>query len=154
MRFFYGDKNILRALEEAEFWKHQESEHTDVIQEVVPDLEETYVSRLEEYKEIFDSTNGRIIQYMETAVNCQNVLSPDIYQDIINIINLAIAQSKVFIDFLSILLKESEAVKNNPTAIVVINHIRRESEYFVGIVTAFMSESCNMQNGFSRDMRF
>lgn len=154
MRFFYGDKNILRALEEAEFWKHQESEHTDVIQEIVPDLEETYVSRLEEYKEIFDSTNGRIIQYMEAAVNCQNVLSPDIYQDIINIINLAIAQSKVFIDFLGILLRESEAVKNNPTAIVVINHIRRESEYFVGIVTAFMNESCNMQNGFSRDMRF
>lgn len=53
MRFFYGDKNILRALEEAQFWKHQESEHTDVIMEVVPDLEDEYVTKLEEYKEIF-----------------------------------------------------------------------------------------------------
>ncbi len=114
MRFFYGDKNILRALEEAEFWKHQESEHTDVIQEVTPDLEEEYVSRLEEYKEIFDSTHARIVQLIETAVNCQNMLSPEIYQEIINIINLAVAQSKVFVNFLGMLLRESDAVKNNP----------------------------------------
>ena len=33
---------------------------------------------------------------------------------------------------------ESEAVKNNDIAIVAINHIRRESEYFIGIVTAAM----------------
>ena len=154
MRFFYGEKNILRALEEAEFWKHQESEHTDVIQEVVPDLEEEYVSKLEEYKEIFNSTHGRIVQLMETAVNCQNILSPEIYQDMINLINLSIRQSEVFVEFLGMLLRDSDSVKNNPTAGVVINHIRRESEYFIGIVTAFLTASCNQQNGFMRDMRF
>lgn len=154
MRFFYGDKNILRALDEAEFWKRQESEHTDVIQEVTPDLEEEYVSRLEEYKEIFDSTHARIVQLTETAVNCQNMLSPETYQEIINIINLAVAQSKVFVNFLGMLLRESDAVKNNPAAMVVINHIRRESEYFIGIVTAFMDNSCNQQNGFTREMKF
>ncbi|MGD9567749.1 MAG: DUF2935 domain-containing protein [Sedimentibacter sp.] len=154
MRFFYGEKNILRALEEAEFWKHQESEHTVVIQEVVPDLEEEYVNRLDEYKEIFDSTLGRIVQLMETAVNCQNILSPEIYQDMIGLIDLAVRQSKVFIEFLGMLLRDSDAVNNNPVAGTVINHIRRESEYFVGVVTAFMAESCNQQNGFMRDMRF
>lgn len=152
MRFFYGEKNILRALEEAEFWKHQESEHTDVIQEVVPDLEEEYVSRLEEYKEIFDSTHGRIVQLMETAVNCHDMLSPEIHQNIISLVNLAVRQSQVFIEFLSLLLRDSEAVKNNPAAIVVLNHIRRESEYFIGVVTAFLSVSCNQQNGFMGDM--
>lgn len=70
MRFFYGDKNILRALEEAEFWKQQEAEHTEVIMEVVPDLEDEYVDKLEGYKEIFNSTRARIVQYMEAAVNC------------------------------------------------------------------------------------
>lgn len=153
MRFFYGEKNILRALEEAEFWKHQESEHTVVIQEVVPDLEEEYVNRLDEYKRIFDSTQGRIVRLMETAVNCQNVLSPEIYQEIVSVINLAIRQSQVFIDFLGMLLAESDAVNNNPAAPVVINHIRRESEYFIGIVTAFLTASCNQQNGFMRDMK-
>lgn len=150
MRFFYGDKNIIRALDEAEFWKHQESEHTDVIREVTPDLEEEYVTKLEEYKEIFDSTHARIVQFIETAINCQNILSPENYQGIINIINLAVAQSKVFVDFLTMLLRESNAVKNNPSAAVVINHIRRESEYFIGIINAFMDSSCNQQNNLIR----
>ena len=152
MRFFYGDKNILRALEEAQFWKHQESEHTDVIMEVAPDLEDEYVTRLEEYKEIFNATEARIVQYMETAVNCHNIMSPEMTQDIVNIINLAIRQSQVFVDFLGVLLRDSEAVKNNPAAVVVINHIRRESEYFIGIVTAFLSASCTQQNGMYNDM--
>ena len=154
MRFFYGEKNILRALEEAQFWKHQEGEHVDVIMEVVPDLEDEYVDKLEEYKEIFNSTEARIVQYMEAAVNCQYNLSPEMYQDIVNIINLAIRQSQVFVDFLGMLLRDSNAVKNNPAAVTVVNHIRRESEYFIGIVTAFLSDSCNQQNSFYNDMRF
>ncbi|WP_313164833.1 DUF2935 domain-containing protein [Sedimentibacter sp.] len=152
MRFFYGEKNVLRALEEADFWKRQESEHIDVIQEVVPDLEEEYVNRLDEYKEIFDSTHARIVQLMETAVNCHNLLSPEIYQNMISLINLAVRQSQVFIEFLSLLLRDSEAVKSNPTAGIVINHIRRESEYFIGVVTAFLTTSCNQQNDFMRDI--
>lgn len=154
MRFFYGEKNILRALEEAEFWKHQESEHTDVIMEVVPDLEDEYVQRLEEYKEIFNATSGRIVQYTEGAVNCHNTLSPEMQQNIMNIIDLSVRQSQVLVDFLSMLLRDSEAVKNNPTAVVVINHIRRESEYFIGIITAFLSATCTQQNGLFNDMRF
>jgi hypothetical protein len=152
MRFFYGDKNILRALEEAQFWKHQESEHTDVILEIVPDLEDEYITRLEEYKEIFNSTEARIVQYMESAVNCHNTMSPEMTQNIVNIINLSIRQSQVFINFLGMLLRDSDAVKNNPTAVVVINHIRRESEYFIGIVTAFLSASCTQQKGLFNDM--
>ena len=154
MRFFYGEKNILRALEEADFWKNQESEHVDVILEIVPDLEEEYVQRLKEYQEVFNSTHGAIVRLMETAVNCHNTLSPNIQQDIINIINLAIRQSQVFIDFLGMLLRDSEAVANNPTAVVVLNHIRRESEYFVGIVTAFLSSSCTGNDRYYNDMRF
>lgn len=150
MRFFYGEKNILRAFEEAEFWKRQESEHTVVIQEVVPDLEEEYVDKLNEYKEIFDSTEARIVRVMETAVNCRNLMSPELNQEMMSLIELSLRQSQVFIDFLGMLLRDSEAVKNNPTAPVVINHIRRESEYFIGIVTAFLSASCNQPNNYMR----
>lgn len=143
MRFFYGDKNILRALEEAEFWKHQESEHTDVIMEIAPDLENEYVEKLEQYKHIFDSTHDRAVQYSETAINCNNIVSGEIYENIVNIVDLSIRQSKVFVDFLGMLLSDSEAVKENPTAVTVVNHIRRESEYFIGVVTAFLNEACS-----------
>lgn len=79
---------------------------------------------------------------LETAVNCNNTLSTEINHDILEIINLSLRQSQVFIEFLGILLKESNAVKSIPAAGVVINHIRRESEYFIGVVTAFLTASC------------
>jgi len=34
MQFCYGDKNHIRILEEAEFWKRQEAEHTVVIRKL------------------------------------------------------------------------------------------------------------------------
>ncbi|NLU53406.1 MAG: hypothetical protein GXX10_11170 [Clostridiaceae bacterium] len=48
-----------------------------------------------------------------------------------------------FVNFLNQLIAESEAVKNNDIAIVVTDHIRRESEYFIGIVTAAMRNYYN-----------
>lgn len=143
MKFFYGDKNILRALDEAEFWKHQESEHTDVIMEIVPDLENEYVEKLEQYKRIFDSTHDRAVQYSEAAVNCCNILPGEMYENIVNLVDLSIKQSKVFVEFLGMLLSDSEAVKGNPAAVTVLNHMRRESEYFIGAATAYLNEGCS-----------
>jgi hypothetical protein len=36
MQFYYGQQMPLRILDEAEFWKHQEEEHTVVIRELTP----------------------------------------------------------------------------------------------------------------------
>ena len=146
MRFIYGDNNAMRALEEVEFWKHQEGEHTDVIQEVSPDLEEEYVNKLNEYKEIFNSTEARIIQYIETLVNYNGALTSEIIKYIMYLIDIATRQSQVFVNFIGDMLKNSEAVKNNPMAVVVANHIRRESEYFIGLITAFLNEESLMDN--------
>lgn len=46
MQFYYGQQMPLRILDEAEFWKHQEEEHTVVISELVPDLEQPFVDAL------------------------------------------------------------------------------------------------------------
>lgn len=140
MRFIYGDNNAMRALDEVEFWKHQEGEHTDVIQEISPDLEEEYISKLNEYKEIFNSTEARITQYIETLVNYNGALTSEIIQYIMQLIDISTRQSQVFVNFIGDMLKNSEAIKNNPMAVVVANHIRRESEYFIGLITAFLSE--------------
>ena len=48
MQFYYGGQMPLRILDEAEFWKHQEQEHTVVIRELVDNLEEEYVNALME----------------------------------------------------------------------------------------------------------
>lgn len=138
MRFCYGDKNTLRVLEEAEFWKRQEGEHTQVILEVATGLEENYVNQLKEFQEIFNSTEAIALQYIEMLINSKNVITPIMHHEIMQLINLTIQQSKSFVDFLGNMIRDSTAVKNNPIAIVVINHIRRESEYYIGIAKAFL----------------
>lgn len=39
MQFYYDDKMPLHILDEGEFWKHQEAEHTQVITALTPNLE-------------------------------------------------------------------------------------------------------------------
>ncbi|MGO1370108.1 MAG: DUF2935 domain-containing protein, partial [Senegalia sp. (in: firmicutes)] len=51
-------------------------------------------------------------------------------------IEFSINQSLSFVEYLNILVAESKAVSNNEIAVVVINHIRRESEYLIGIIKA------------------
>ena len=58
-------------------------------------------------------------------------------QRIVQFIRYAIEQSRKFIELLDELSASSAAVRKNPVVQVVINHIRRESEYFIGIAGAF-----------------
>jgi hypothetical protein len=53
MQFYYGNKMVHRVLDEAEFWKQQEAEHTVVIREVVPNLEQRFVRQLEQFELAF-----------------------------------------------------------------------------------------------------
>jgi len=61
MQFCYGDKNHIRILEEAEFWKRQEAEHTVVIRKIVQDLEEKFTEKLDEYQKILSATEATIL---------------------------------------------------------------------------------------------
>jgi hypothetical protein len=46
VQFHYDEKMPLRILDEGDFWKLQESEHTIVLRELVPNLEEEFVQAL------------------------------------------------------------------------------------------------------------
>ena len=139
MRFYNGEKTVHRVLDEAEFWKRQEAEHTVVIREVVPNLESQFVSELEEFQRRFEKTKGRVVRYIETVIRSKGHISPGLEQEILKLIEFAIRESQQFIHFLNRMLAESSAVRSNPTAQVVINHIRRESEYFIGIAQTILS---------------
>lgn len=139
MRFCYGNKNAIRILEESEFWKRQESEHTIVIQEVTPGLEEEYVNDLNNYKEAFDTTEATIVQLLEYTLNIKGLIPPNVEYDVRQLIIFTVRQSQSFVDFLANLIEDSTTVRNNPASIVVINHIRRESQYYIGIAKAYLS---------------
>ncbi len=133
MQFYYDDKMPLRILDEGEFWKLQEAEHTDVIQALVPNLEPQFVQALKAWGQALSQTQGTFVQYIETLVRSGNNINPQFYNQVMKLVEFAADQSKHFIILLNQLGTESQALKNNPTAIAVLNHIRRESEYFIGI---------------------
>ncbi|PAB60084.1 DUF2935 domain-containing protein [Anaeromicrobium sediminis] len=141
MRFYYGERNINRVLDEMEFWKRQEAEHTVVIRKIVDNLEEEFVKQLENFEKSFYTIEGKAIKYNETLIRSKGKLSPMMYQEIIELINYAIHQSQQFIGLLEQILCRSKGLSNNPVVVTVINHIRRESEYFIGIAQTIL---CNV----------
>lgn len=138
MQFYYGDKNILRVLDEAEFWKRQEKEHTVVIRTIATGLEPEYVQELIEFEAAFIVMEGKAIQLMETVIRAKGHLTPDLKQETMRFIEAAINQSRLWIQFLDVLATQSNAVRMNQVVLVVISHIRRESEYFIGIAQTIL----------------
>lgn len=139
MQFCYGEKNHIRILEEAEFWKRQESEHTVVIREIVTDLEEEFVEKLEESQKVFSTMEATILQLIERLNRSCYIITPELVQHIIHLIQVTIHQSQMFVELLTTIMGESAAVKDNLAAVVVINHIIRESKYYIGIAKAYLS---------------
>ncbi|MGO1652961.1 DUF2935 domain-containing protein [Senegalia sp. (in: firmicutes)] len=136
MKYFYGDKNPLRVLDEIELWKHQESEHTVVIRQIVKDLEDDFVEELKAWELALSQAEAMAVRYIEAINRSTNQIDYELLEEIKDFIEFSINQSLSFVEYLNILVAESKAVSNNEIAIVVINHIRRESEYLIGIIKA------------------
>lgn len=140
MQFFYGDKMPLRILDEGEFWKMQEAEHTVVIQAIVPDLEPQYVKALKAWEQALSRTQATFVRYIEAAIRGGQYLQPQFFRQVMELVRYALQESEQFIAFLNHLGTHSEALKKDPTAVAVLNHIRRESEYFIGIAQALLQQ--------------
>lgn len=138
MQFYYGQHMPLRILDEAEFWKHQEEEHTVVIRELVPNLEKEYVEALKEWEEALGDTHKHVIRFIESVIRSNYQISQSLYQQVLQLVSFCLKQSLEFIKLCQLIITESTVVSANPTAKVVIDHIIRESEYFVGIAQALL----------------
>ncbi|GAB7387912.1 hypothetical protein BSNK01_17490 [Bacillaceae bacterium] len=138
MQFFYGEKMPLRVLDEIEFWKQQEAEHTVVIRELAKGLETKFAEALKKWEREFFKTQGAAVRYIEAVIRAGHRFSPFIRQQILGLVAYSLQQSLHFIGFLNLLAEKSEAIKGDRTALVVLQHIRRESEYFVGIAQAVL----------------
>ena len=138
MQFYYGHQMPLRVLDEAEFWKHQEEEHTVVIRELVPDLETQYVQALAQWEKDFAAAHQQVVRYIETVNRSKGQVSPRLYQDILQLISFCLTQSQQFINFCRSLMEDSAPISSNSTAKVVLNHIIVESEYFIGVAQTIL----------------
>lgn len=133
MQYYYGDKMLIRVLDEAEFWKQQEAEHTVVIRQAVPGLEEAFVNQLQNWQLAFAQTQAAAVKYMEAVNRAGAHLCPELQQEIRQFIQCCMNQSREFVNFLNVMAANSLAIRGNPVATTLIDHIRRESEYFIGI---------------------
>jgi hypothetical protein len=138
MQFYYGGQLPLRILDETEFWKQQEAEHTTVIRELVKGLEEKYVKKLKEWEKACWQTHQQVLSYIETVNRSTGQISSELYQQIFSLVRFCLQQSASFIAFCHELLENSEPIRSNPTAQVVMRHIIDESEYFVGIARTIL----------------
>ncbi|MCP3740995.1 DUF2935 domain-containing protein [Rossellomorea sp. BNER] len=138
MQFYYGNQMPLRVLDEAEFWKHQEEEHTVVIRELVKELEQDYVEELKEWQKKFTKTHQRVVRYIETVTRSNGQVTPTLYQDVLQLISYCLQQSDQFIKFCRLMMEKSDPISSNPTAKVVLNHIIVESEYFIGVAQTIL----------------
>ncbi len=141
MQYYYGDKNFLRVLDEIEFWKIQEKEHTVVIRKIAPELENEYVKQLENWEQAFTQTRAIAVRYVEAVNRSVSYISPELQQQIMQFIDFCMRQSQEFVMFLNMISSQSPTIKDNIVATTVVNHIRRESEYFIGIATVAIGKS-------------
>lgn len=141
MQFYYGNQMPLRLLDEAEFWKRQEEEHTVVIRELVSNLEEKYVDALNKWEEALAKTHQHVVRFIESVIRSAYYIPIALYQQVLRLISFCLNQSLKFIKLCRQIKTNSEAVQKNQTAKVVLNHIIRESEYFVGIAQALLYKS-------------
>ncbi|WP_130808038.1 DUF2935 domain-containing protein [Senegalia massiliensis] len=139
MQFCYGDKNHVRILEEAEFWKRQEAEHTVVIRELASNLEEEFQEKLKAEYESLSSIEATIAQYIERLARINYIITPELEDQIIDLIEFTLCQSENFVALLSNMMKESREINDNVVVSVVVSHIIRESQYYIGIAKAYLT---------------
>ena len=133
MQYYYGEKNILRALDEAEFWKHQEAEHAGLIPVVTPGLEPQYVQRLEQFGIALSHMNAEAVKYTTSITRSKGMVTRELRKQMLDFIKLCVEQSQDFSAFMTEMLKDSQAVRAHQPSQTVIHHMIRESQYFIGI---------------------
>ena len=138
MQFYFGDQMPLRILDEAEFWKKLEEEHTVVIRELLEDLEEEYVVALAQWEEAISKTHQQIIRYIQSVKRSAYYVPDNLQHDVLQLVQYCLQESLGFIRLCQQIKTESEVVRKNPMAKVVLDHIIRESEYFIGIAQVLL----------------
>jgi len=133
MQYYYGSQNILRALDEAEFWKHQEAEHADLIPLVTPHLESEYKQPLEQFATDFRLTHAEAVKYITSINRSKGMINRELKTQMQGLIRRGVMQSQNFINLMTMMLNNSHAIRVNQPSQGLIHHMIRESSYFIGI---------------------
>jgi Fe-Mn family superoxide dismutase len=136
MLYVYGALMPVRVLEEIRFWKMQEREHTVVIRTLVPDLEPPFVRLLEEWEGVFEQAEMAAGRMLEAILRGGIIVAQAQHLQIRELLAAAALQSQQFVQQLMLMEQQSVPVRTRPVVKSVLEHIIRESEYFLGVLQA------------------
>ena len=139
MQFYYGKQMPFRIVDEIEFWKLQEEEHTVVIREALTSLEKKYVDALKKWEQALSETHQKAVSFAESVTRSQYVYG-DLYQQVLELTKFSTDESMKFIDLCREIKVHSTAAKDNPIAKTILDHIISESEYFIGIARVVLQQ--------------
>lgn len=137
----YEEKLPLRLVDEGLFWKHQEEEHTVVLREMGKGLEKKYVQLLKEWEKSLAETKNIFSLYRGYVIKTGKKIPKSLFQAIQKLAIFSVEQSKAFIMLLNEIGQHSTVFKQNHTLLVVLHHIKRESEYFINVIDSLKKES-------------
>lgn len=130
--YHYGDRMELRLLEEIWFWSMQGREHATVLKELLK-VEEEFRNKLSRFEERFGKLEGKAIRFVEGLAR-YGYRSYRLQPHTVRLAYKAYTVNHEYITFLDRFLKESRAAEN-PVARTLVNHIKNETDYFMGIVS-------------------
>jgi hypothetical protein len=110
-----------------------------VIRELVSGLEPEFVEALKKWEQALGNTHQQVVRFIETVIRSGAQVSEPLYQQVLQLVSYCLKESESFIQLCEQIKTQSLAVSSNQTAKVVLNHIIRESEYFIGIAQALLA---------------
>ncbi|GGM42382.1 hypothetical protein GCM10011351_30520 [Paraliobacillus quinghaiensis] len=119
------------------FWTEQSIDHSKLLIEVTEGLEAEYKAGLKEWMEYFKQMNASFTNLGE-LISTSNPANHQVLENIHYTVQHIYTQMNHYIGFINVLGENSSAINNNKIATSLIEHIRRESEYYNGLNNAFL----------------
>ncbi len=136
MLFVYGTLMPIRVMELIRHWKLQEKEHAAVIVQAAPELERQYVQLLKSWEPIFSQTAHYTNQWLDESLPFPSRLPSHVEQSVEALVDAALEQSLTYVDQLRQITERTAAVSSSITK-TVISHSIRESNYYIGLMSAY-----------------
>lgn len=136
MLFVYGTLMPVRVIELIRHWKLQEKEHAAVILQASPEMERQYVQLLQSWEPVFTHTAHYTNQWLEEWLPYPTRLPSYVEQTIEALVDTALEQSRTYVDQLSQLIERTASI-SSPITKTVILHSIRESNYYIGLMSAY-----------------
>jgi Fe-Mn family superoxide dismutase len=135
------DTNHVRILEEIAFWKEKEAEHTQLIRQIIPNLEKEYVDQLQAWETAFKENEKAAKELIEWTSHNLYACDPKIQSQVATLTKSSIEQSEEFNRQLAYMKAHSDAIKSMPQFIPTIKHIQSESCYVAHTLQSLFSPS-------------